>query len=278
MPGHPISSPDAAGPLSAHLADWISGAIAAAPPGHVPLLFLSGPQGAGKTTALHSAIGALSQPVFGASIDDFYLPRAAREDLARWVSPLFITRGPPGTHDLERLSQTIAALHRARETSATPIPSFDKLADDRAPQDTVFEGRPAAIIIEGWLMGALPDPGAPGDAPLNEVEAEDRSGAWRAYQEEALAGPYAALWDKADGFFHIQPPDFSCVMNWRTQQEEGLWAARGAAMPEDRRAWLARFIAHYERITRRMIAGGRRPGTDVHIDAQRKLIPPPAPA
>ena len=52
---------------------WIERAIAAAPAGHVPLLLLSGPQGAGKSTALAAAIEAISHPVAGASIDDFYL-------------------------------------------------------------------------------------------------------------------------------------------------------------------------------------------------------------
>lgn len=260
--------------ITPHLARWITASIQAAAPGHIPLLFLSGPQGSGKSTALAEAVAALPAPVLGASIDDFYLTRAAREALAREVSPLYLTRGPPGTHDLALLRQTISALRAADGSSPVPLPAFDKLADDRRPQSEwpAWQERPAAIIIEGWLMGALPDAAAPATPPVNKVEAEDITGHWRRHQEEMLAGPYAALWDMADSFFHLSPPGFGCVLGWRLQQEAALWQARGEPMPEDRRAWAARFISHYERISRRMIEGHRRPGAELRIDAHRRAI------
>jgi D-glycerate 3-kinase len=253
--------------------DWIAGAVAAAPPGHIPLLMLSGPQGAGKSTALAEALAAMDRPVAGLSLDDVYLTRAERAALAAQVSPLLQTRGPPGTHDLALLAQTIAALRGAGDASQTPLPVFDKLADDRAPPDAWrrFAGRPAAIVIEGWLMGALPDAQAPEAPPLNAVEASDTDGAWRRYQEEALAGAYADLWDRADGFCHLVAPGFDCVAGWRLQQEAALWAARGEEMPEARRDWVLRFIQHYERLTRRMIDGARRQGAVISIDAARNV-------
>lgn len=260
--------------IADHVTHWIAGAIEAAPEDHVPLLMLSGPQGSGKSTALAAAIDALPVPVAGASIDDFYLTHAERMELARRISPLFMTRGPPGTHDLTLLQQTVTALRKATAETETPIPVFDKLADDRTPVEgwRSFAGRPAAIVIEGWLMGVLPDRQSPEDIPLNPVEAEDRTGDWRRHQEAALAGAYSDLWDGADAFCHILPPDFDCVLGWRLQQEAGLWAARGEPMPEERRAWVERFIQHYERVTRRMLAGRRRAGTEIHIDTARNVI------
>ncbi len=254
------------------LADWISRQIDAAPAGHSPLLLVSGAQGSGKSTALEIAAAALSVPVAIASIDDFYLTRPEREALARKVSPLLATRGPPGTHDLPLLQATLSRLRGADGASETHVPVFDKLADDRAAPGAWrrFHGRPAAIVIEGWLMGALPDAGAPGTPAINSVEAEDPAGVWRQYQEDALAGGYAALWEDADAFFHILAPGFDTVLGWRLEQESALWQARGEAMPDGRRAWAARFIQHYERITRRMLAGARRPGTEFRIDAQRQ--------
>ena len=253
---------------------WIERAIAAAPAGHVPLLLLSGPQGAGKSTALAAAIEAISHPVAGASIDDFYLTHAERMELARRISPLFMTRGPPGTHDLTLLAKTVSTLRAAIGETETLLPVFDKLKDDRAPVSDWrnVQGRPAAIVIEGWLMGALPDARSARDAPINPVEAEDRTGDWRRHQEIALAGPYGDLWDAADGFCHIVPPDFDCVLGWRLQQEAGLWAARGEAIPDERRDWVRRFIQYYERITRRMLAGERRPGPEIFIDANRTVL------
>ena len=262
--------------IAPHVAAWIRRAIEAAPSGHIPLLFLSGAQGSGKSTALRQAVSMLPEPVAGASLDDFYLTKAERAELARRISPLLATRGPPGTHDLALLRETVASLRAATDASETAIPAFDKLADDRAARETWprFPGRPAAIVIEGWMMGALPDAGAADAPPLNAVEAEDSSGAWRRFQEEALAGDYAALWDSADGFCHILAPGFDTVLGWRLQQEAALWQARGEAMPPERRAWTERFIQHYERVTRRMLSGARRPGTDVLIDAHRRVQPP----
>ncbi|MEZ5952842.1 MAG: hypothetical protein R3C13_00925 [Hyphomonas sp.] len=260
--------------IARHVLRWIEGAIDAAPEGHVPLLFLSGPQGAGKSTAVAEAIAALALPVAGASIDDFYLTHLERDMLARKVSPLFLTRGPPGTHDLALLHDTVETLRMADAGASTLLPVFDKLADDRRPEPAwrSFHGKPAAIVIEGWLMGVEADPDAAASAPLNAVEASDLGGDWRRAQEEALGTDYAALWSMADGFLHIVAPGFDCVRGWRLQQEQALWEARGEAMPEARRGWVDEFIQHYERLTRRMIAGRRRPGAEIHIDAERRVI------
>lgn len=265
---------DSRSEMARHVAGWIGGAIRAAPVGHTPLLFLSGAQGSGKSTALAGALDALPHAVAGASLDDFYLPAAERAGLAARISPLFKVRGPPGTHDLALLARTIAALRAAGPETETRLPAFDKLADDRAPPERwrTFRGRPAAIVIEGWMMGARPDPAAPDAPPINDVETSDRNGAWRRAQEAALAGPYADLWDMADGFLHILAQDFDCVAAWRLEQETALWAADGKALPPERRDWVAQFVRHYERLTRRMISGGRRPGAEIHIGADRRIL------
>lgn len=278
MPGAAIPAREPQSEIAPHVAAWIRRAIDAAPSGHIPLLFLSGAQGSGKSTALRQAVSMLPEPVAKASLDDFYLTKAKRAELARRISPLLATRGPPGTHDLALLRETVASLRAATDTSETVIPAFDKLDDDRPARETWprFSGRPAAIVIEGWMMGALPDAGAADAPPLNAVEAEDSSGAWRRYQEDALARDYAALWDSADGFCHIIAPGFDTVLGWRLEQEEALWRARGKVMPADRRAWAERFIQHYERFTRRMLSGARRPGTDIPVDAQRRVCLPPS--
>ena len=75
---------------------------------------VSGAPGTGKTTLAYELAGAFQQ-VFGVnsaivSLDDFYLPRAARVDLAKSIHPLAITRGPPGTHDAETLVDVIKKL------------------------------------------------------------------------------------------------------------------------------------------------------------------------
>src|SRR5690606_12103429 len=64
---------------------------------------ISGSQGSGKST-LAALLVLLLRELMGLravnlSIDDFYLTRARRRDLARDIHPLLATRGVPGTHD-----------------------------------------------------------------------------------------------------------------------------------------------------------------------------------
>ncbi len=186
---------------------------------------------------------------------------------------MFRVRGPPGTHDLALLRRVISGLRSAGKADETLIPVFDKLADDRmAARDwQTFTGRPAAIVVEGWLMGAFPDPSAPGSNPINAVEEGDFRTDWRRAQEDCLAGPYADLWDEADDFLHILAPGFETVLRWRMDQEEALWAAKGMPMPAGRIGWVHVFVQHYERITRRMQGGARRPGAVIRIDAHRRV-------
>jgi D-glycerate 3-kinase len=234
------------------------------------LIAVSGAQGSGKTTlarAVAARIGAAHL-----SLDDVYLTRAERQALAAARHPLFATRGPPGTHDLGLLDETLDALLTAGPQSRTPLPAFDKLADDRLPADRwlAFTGRPSAILIDGWCLGALPQNEAELTASLNSLEQErDPGGVWRRAVNDALTGPYGALFDRFDGFLHLLAPDFSVVQAWREEQEAGLL---GAAPSPARRRELAVFIAHFERITRAMVAGNRRPGLEARLGADRSLV------
>jgi len=255
------------------LAKWIDLHIQSHPA--IPLLFLSGAQGIGKSTALQNIQKHYQNRLAILGLDDFYLTLAERRRLAEAIDPLFAVRGPPGTHDLGFLNETISALRQSDAQSRTAIPEFDKRMDDRAPQNdwTIFEGRPLAILVEGWCVGALPvDLSAAVSEPLNAVEASDRSGAWRQHQNDQLAGPYTDLWDRADAFFHLSAPSFERVLDWRIQQEETTLGLAEGQLPSERRAWVETFIQHYERLTRHMLRGGRRPGYTLRVDAARRPV------
>ena len=240
-------------------------------PRHVPLYALSGAQGCGKTTAIMQAGGDNSVRL---SIDDFYLGKAARAAMARDIHPNFAVRGAPGTHDVTMMMECVRALREATDSSRTAIPRFDKKADDRLPVGDweVVRGRPQRLLMEGWCVGALPDPAAPGDAPINPAEARDPEGIWRACQEEALAGPYAALWDEVDAFLHLDAPAFEVVSDWRLQQEADTQGCALDDLSSERRAWVADFIQYYERISRRMLDGRKREGVRVRIDHSRRSV------
>ncbi|MEO1304599.1 MAG: hypothetical protein AAFV37_06460, partial [Pseudomonadota bacterium] len=249
------------------LTDWIEIQIQAH--SDIPILFVSGAQGIGKSTALAEIERHFDGRLVILSLDDFYLTKAERRALADRVHPLFEVRGPPGTHDIAFLRETIGTLRHATSETKVEIPKFDKRIDDRIPKDhwTCFTGKPIAILVEGWCIGALPAPQDEPLSPLNTVEQSDPSGMWIRHQDTELAGPYAALWDIADAFFHLSAPSFDQVFEWRVQQEATTQGVAIDALPQSKVDWVQTFILHYERITKRMLSSGRRSGYVLQVDA-----------
>ncbi|MDP3738219.1 MAG: hypothetical protein Q8R02_12565, partial [Hyphomonadaceae bacterium] len=95
----------------------------------VPVIGIAGPQGSGKTTLVR-AYASAHKGVAAFSLDDVYLPSSYRRLIADSVHPLFVTRGPPGTHNLLQLNETLDDLQAAEGGSATQLPGFDKVTDN----------------------------------------------------------------------------------------------------------------------------------------------------
>lgn len=250
------------------IGDWIGRADVRAAP---LMLGVGGAQGSGKST-----LARIVAERFGCaalSLDDVYLTRAERLSLARDVHPLFATRGPPGTHDLRLLNRVLDRLRRAGPDDVTPLPRFDKLADDRAPEADwpVFQGRPAAIILEGWCLGALPQTEAMLVQPVNDLERMcDADGRWRRRINDGLFGNYAELFTQLDRLIYLRAPGFERVLEWRCEQEAGLLGVR--ELSPDRRAAIADFIRFYERLTRHMMNGGIAPDLTAALDEDRRTV------
>jgi D-glycerate 3-kinase len=225
-------------------------AAARARSGRTAVVAICGAQGCGKSTvvaATRRLLEARGLSTAVLSLDDLYLPHVARERLAREVHPLLITRGPPGTHDVELGLQTLDALARARRIA---MPRFDKAADNPAAPDArpAFQGPAEVVLFEGWCVGARAQPLAALRAPVNELEArEDADGRWRRFVNTALATAYPPLFARCDALVLLAAPSFEVVAGWRAEQETKLRARTGAGMSE---AEIARFVAHYERLTR----------------------------
>jgi D-glycerate 3-kinase len=234
-------------PLAGRIAAWAGGR-------QTPLVVgICGPQGSGKST-LTALVARLLEArdlrVATLSIDDLYLPRADRLRLAETVHPLLATRGVPGTHDP---ALGLAVLNALSRPGTTAPPRFDKAADDRAPQAAwpVFEGPADIVLLEGWCVGARPQPEAALAAPINALERdEDPDGAWRAFANAALAGPYAELFARLDRLLLMTAPDFTVVRAWRGEQEARLRQRLADPARTMDAAALDRFVQHYERLTR----------------------------
>ena len=227
--------------------------------GRAVLVGLCGSQASGKSTTagrVAERLGHRGARTIVFSIDDFYLTSRERRALARTVHPLLATRGVPGTHDLALMGDTIHALLHARPDSVTALPRFDKARDDRVPRDAwpEFEGRADVVILEGWCVGARPQDEAALALPVNDLEArEDAEGHWRRYVNACLRGGYADFFAGLDLRLMLRVPSFAVVHGWRAEQEAGLNRDARSARPAMTDAELARFIAHYERLTNWML-------------------------
>lgn len=239
--------------------------------GRPVLIGVAGAQGSGKTTACQLLEMANRPRFVNFSIDDVYLDVDQRAELAARTHPLFVTRGPPGTHDIALARETIAALMQAGPDSEARIPRYDKIADRMKPRAEwpVFKGRPEAVLVDAWCLGGLPVPPSP---PLNAVEQEDTNGRWREIQNEYLRTSYAEWFAAFDAIVFLQAPSWEIVRRWRGQQEVTL---RGRPLTDAEETWIDRFIQHYERITRSMIAGGAKADLVVRLDEERRVIGPP---
>ena len=225
-----------------------------------PLIIgLSGCQGSGKSTLADYLCTMLGEQ-FGLhcltlSLDDFYLTRTERRQLADTVHPLLMTRGVPGTHDIGLALRTFQSLIDG--TGSTPIPRFDKGKDDRVPPNNwdQVEGPLDIIVLEGWCIGAGPQSSAELAHPVNSLEQNsDDQGIWRRFVNHALATDYQTLFALVDTLILLEAPSFDSVFEWRLQQEDKLRASIKAPFDAGLSGLMTateirRFIAHYQRIT-----------------------------
>lgn len=199
------------------------------------------PQGAGKST-IAAAMAARAGRVAVLSLDDLYLGPAARARLAGDVHPLLRTRGVPGTHDVALGVEVLAKLAAGLPVA---LPRFDKATDAPRPvADWPVVERVDVVVFEGWCVGAVPEAEAALAAPVNALERDDDpDGRWRRFVDAELAGRYRALFAPLDRLVLLRAPDFATVVGWRQEAERAGPRAMTAAE-------VARFCAHYERLTR----------------------------
>lgn len=231
------------------------------------------PANSGRLPAAGGTLPAAGGIAAAVSLDDFYLTRARRQALARDVHPLLATRGPPGTHDLPLLMNVLL---RVRSGQPVSLPVFDKLADDRRPPQhwRHFE-RIDVLVLEGWCIGARPQPAALLAEPVNAFEAaEDPAAVWRTHVNQALAGTYQRAWAMLGALAFLAAPDWETVPRWRAEQEAALTRAtdRNRGHRGMDAAAITRFCAHYERFTRWQLATTpARAGLTLRLDGQRRV-------
>ncbi len=224
----------------------------------IKIIGLSGGQGAGKSTITGILKFILKKKydldlcVF--SIDDFYKTKQERKKMSENIHPLFLTRGVPGTHDVDLINKIFTKLKK-KTFKKVLIPKFDKSTDDRFKKSkwTKVTNRPNIIIFEGWCVGARHQKDHDLKKPLNSIESKyDTKLEWRKKVNNQLKKNYKKLFKKMDKLVYLKAPSFNHIFQWRLHQEQKLkLTSKNKKIMS--KSEIKEFIMFYERITRHMM-------------------------
>ena len=193
------------------------------------IIGLAGGQGSGKTT-ISSILSLILTKyfklnVFKVSIDDFYKTRKDRKLLSKIKHPLLMTRGVPGTHDIDLILNFFKKI-KVKNFKTFQVPKFNKAIDDRYSKSlwTKIKSKPDIVIFEGWCVGAKPQKNVQLKKPINSLErAHDQNSMWRLHVNKQLKTKYKGLFKQLDGLLYLKAKNFNTLKNWRLKQEKKLW-------------------------------------------------------
>ena len=227
--------------------------------GKTLILGLSGGQGSGKTTVAGTLKIILNKffkrRIHISSIDNFYKTLIERNKMSRNVHPLFKTRGVPGTHDINLLKFFFRLIGK-KKFQTIKLPKFDKANDDRYKKKywINIKKKPEIIILEGWCVGAKPQPNSLINKPINVLEKyEDQNLIWRKYVNNKLKREYKKLFAMIDYYIFMKIPNFNMVFKWRLLQENKLRKVSRYKKKIMSYKDIKRFIMFYQRITLQMV-------------------------
>ena len=226
-----------------------------------PLIIgLAGGQGSGKTT-FSSILTLILQKyfklnVFKVSIDDFYKTRKGRKLLSKNKHPLLMTRGVPGTHDIDLILSFFKKI-KNKNFKSLIVPIFDKAIDDRCSKSLwqKIKTKPDVVIFEGWCVGARAQSSSQLKKPINSLEkVYDQGAKWRAHVNNQLKNKYKTLFNQLDGLLYLKAKNFNLLRKWRLKQERKLWIQtrkkKNLKIMGSRD--ISKFMQTYQRITQQM--------------------------
>ena len=221
---------------------------------------LAGGQGTGKTT-ISSLIRIILKKyfklnVFRISIDDFYKTRKERINLSKRVHPMLLTRGVPGTHDINMMLSFFKHA-KSKKFKRLKLPTFNKAIDDRFSKKHWYNltNKPDVIIFEGWCVGAKSEKTNTLKKTINSMEkAKDHKQIWRKYVNRQLKLKYKNLYSQINCLIYLKAKNFSLLQKWRLKQERKLWIKNKLKSNSKimSRGDVINFMQTYQRITQNM--------------------------
>ena len=240
------------------------------------IIGLTGGQGSGKSTISNILKIILKEGynlnTVNFSIDDFYKTFKERKKMSLKVSPLFKTRGVPGTHDTKLLFNCLKNLKK-KNFRKFSVPRFDKSIDDRFPkkQWQIFKKKPDIVIFEGWCVGVTPQKNKDLKIPINTLEKKnDTNRVWRYRVNDELKKKYKKIFNLIDFIIFLKVPSFKHVFKWRLLQEKKLQvnSAGKKVMNKDQ---IKKFVMFYERLTKHMFNSMVKVNAVIKIDTKHRL-------
>ena len=227
------------------------------------IIGLSGAQGSGKSTFAQFLKLILEKKynlkTAVVSIDDVYKTKKERFRISKKINKLFLTRGVPGTHDINFLINFFTHFIK-KDNNTFLIPKFDKSFDDRFSKKFwhKIKNNNDVFILEGWCVGARPENSIQNlKKPINKLEIlEDKKCKWRKKVNEHLNKDYKYLFSFIDLMIYLKIPNFKKVLVWRTLQENKIkysMQKRSSKLKIMTVNQIKRFIMFYERITKKML-------------------------
>ena len=221
---------------------------------------LAGGQGTGKTT-ISSLIRIIlikyfKLNVFRISIDDFYKTRKERINLSKRIHPMLLTRGVPGTHDINMILNFFKK-SKVKKFKRLKLPTFNKAVDDRFNKNKWYDlkKRPDVVIFEGWCVGAKSEKNISLKKTINSMEkVKDHKQIWRRYVNQQLKSKYKSLYSQLNCLIYLKAKNFSLLQKWRLKQERKLWvnSKKKSNLKIMSRGDVINFMQTYQRITQNM--------------------------
>tara|TARA_B100000780_G_scaffold271139_1_gene231744 strand:- start:588 stop:1517 length:930 start_codon:yes stop_codon:yes gene_type:complete len=221
---------------------------------------LAGGQGTGKTTISSILKIILTKyfklKVFKISVDDFYKTRKDRILLSKKVHPMLLTRGVPGTHDINIMLNFFKKI-KSKKFKSLKVPSFNKAVDDRYNKKYWhnIKDRPDVIIFEGWCVGAKPEKSSSLKRSINSMEkGNDTELVWRKFINQQLKLKYKKLYSQLNCLIYLKAKNFNLLQKWRLKQEYKL-SLKSKKISKNKimnKGNVINFMQTYQRITENM--------------------------
>ena len=213
-----------------------------------------GSQGIGKSSFINIISKTIekfyNKRILLLSLDNYYLSKKQRLLLSEKKHKLLITRGVPGTHDIEKLVKNINQFNKGKYPITIPL--FDKLTDDKSKSikmKTKFD----ILFLEGWCCGSSEIPKKILYKNINNLEKiKDPKYQWRNFYNNKLKIEYKKLFKLFDELIFLKTSSFDNVFKWRFKQEEYNQSKnkKSKRMSADE---IKNFIQHYEKLTKWML-------------------------